>query len=292
MPEVLLEDFETVFTAYEEDPSGFPPVDTLKREWHLFATSPNADHALLLDHILGNGFHSKVFQVDTPTGHLKVKEWEGFRAELKHKLRFLPDSGPNLDQLEELLEHLEVELEPRPYFRARIQANVPYNLTEMGLPPMDLCGNGRANPAGIPFLYIASDAATALAEVRPHPGDMVSVGKFILSKKKAVVDLRDPRGCISPFGKDENVLRALRQDLVFLQKLSDDLAKPYQPRMAHLEYLPTQYLCEFIKKVGYSGVVYRSAVGDGTNYVLYNEDDFVCDSVSSLSVTAVKVSTS
>jgi hypothetical protein len=288
---VLLEDFETVFTAYEEDALGVRPVDMLKREWHLFSTSPHADHALLLNNILGDGFHSKTFQVDTSAGHLKVKEWEDFRAELKHRLRFLPESGPKLDQLEELLEHLEVELEPGPYFRARIQANSPFGADEMGMPPVDQCGNGRANPAGIPFLYIASDAATALAEVRPHPGDVVSVGQFILSRKKAVVDLRDPRGSISPFGKDENVLRALRQDLVFLQKLSDDLAKPYQPRMAHLEYLPTQYLCEFIKKAEYSGVVYRSAVGDGTNYVLFNEDDFVCNSVSSLSVMAIKVTT-
>ena len=144
---------------------------------------------------------------------------------------------------------------------------------------------------GVPFLYIASDPETALAEVRPHPGDMVSMGSFLLSKKKAVIDLRDPRGSISPFGKDENVLRGLRQDLVFLQKLSDDLSKPYQPRMAHLEYLPTQYLCEFIKKVRYSGVVYRSAVGNGTNYVLFGDEDFICDSVSTLEVTAVKVTT-
>ena len=147
-PSALTEDFETVFTAYEEEPRAVSPALMLKNEWHLFSTSPHADHDLLLDHILGDGFHAKTFQVDAPAGQLKVQEWEDFRVELKHKLRFLPDSGPNLDQLEELLEHLEIELEPRNYFRARIQTNIPYRLDEMGMPPVDLCGNGRANPGG------------------------------------------------------------------------------------------------------------------------------------------------
>ena len=119
-PADLLEDFETVFTAYEEDPLGVPPVMMLKNEWHLFSSSEHADHDLLIDHILGDAFHTKAFKVDTPAGYLKVKEWEDFRVELKHKLRFLPDCGPNLDRLEELLEHLEVELEPRDYYRCRV----------------------------------------------------------------------------------------------------------------------------------------------------------------------------
>jgi hypothetical protein len=290
-PPILFEVFETVFAAYQDDVAGSTPVDILKKEWHLFSSSPDEDHGLLLDHIMGAGFQLKTYKVDNSLGHLKVKEWEDFRSELKHRLRFFPDCGPNLDHLEELFEYLEVKLEPQSYYRARIQVTCPYSITEMGMPPDDICGNGRANPAGISFLYIASDAATALAEVRPHPGDTVSVGQFTLSSEKVVIDLRDPRGSITPFGKDEDMLRALRQDLVFLQKLSDDLAKPYQPRMAHLEYLPTQYLCEFIKKIGYSGVVYRSAVGEGINYVVFTNDDFVCTAISSIPVVAVKVIT-
>lgn len=276
-------------TAYEEGPSGVSIIEVLKEEWHLFSSFPQVDQSPLLDMIMGEGFRKKAYVVESPIGQQQVKDWEDFRSELKHRHRFFPESGPNLDHLEDLLAYLEVKLLPGSYFRARIQADGQYHLDEMGMPPADTCGNGRANPSGIPYFYIASDEATALAEVRPHPGDVVSVGRFTLDREEAVVDLRDPRGCISPFGKDEDTLRALRQDLVFLQKLSDDLAKPYQPRMAHLEYLPTQYLCEYIRKAEYAGVVYRSAVGDGTNYVLFDEEAFHCDAVTSVTIAAIKV---
>lgn len=288
-PTTLFEDFETVVTAYKEEPSGVPLITMIKEEWHLFSSFPKVDQSPLLNMIMGEGFCQKSYYVDDSLGQQRVKEWEDFRSELKQQYRFFPNSGPNLTYLDDLLTLLEVELIPGSYFRARIQANGPFGLDSMGMPPADTCGNGRANPFGIPYFYIASDKATALAEVRPHPGDAVSIGRFTLDKEKAVIDLRAPRDRISPFGKDEDTLQALRQDLVFLEKLSDDLAKPYQPKMAHLEYLPTQYLCEFIRKTEYAGVVYRSAVGEGTNYVIFGEEDFHCDTVTSVSIAAVKI---
>jgi len=107
-----------------------------------------------------------------------------------------------------------------------------------------------------------------------------------------MVDLRNPRKTISLFGNEE-VARIIR-DIAFLEKLSDDLSRPFQPRKAHLEYLPTQFLCEFIKKLGYSGVIYRSSVGpmDGTNYAFFEETDFSCSRTESLTVTKVDVSAS
>jgi hypothetical protein len=37
-----------------------------------------------------------------------------------------------------------------------------------------------------------------------------------------------------------------------------------------IDYVPSQYLCEFIKKCGYAGVIYRSSVSDGINLALFN----------------------
>ncbi|WP_366931004.1 RES family NAD+ phosphorylase [Mesorhizobium sp.] len=37
---------------------------------------------------------------------------------------------------------------------------------------------GRANPKGIPCLYMAVDRHTALAECRPWIGSLVSIGAF------------------------------------------------------------------------------------------------------------------
>ena len=35
------------------------------------------------------------------------------------------------------------------------------------------------------------------------------------------------------------------------------------PHGAPIDYVPSQYLCEFIKNCEYHGVVYSSSVGDG-----------------------------
>jgi hypothetical protein len=39
---------------------------------------------------------------------------------------------------------------------------------------------------------------------------------------------------------------------------------------AVIDYTPSQYLCEFIKRCGYDGVIYRSSVSDGMNLALFN----------------------
>lgn len=42
------------------------------------------------------------------------------------------------------------------------------------------------------------------------------------------------------------------------------------PQGAALDYIPSQYLCEFIKHSGFDGVVYRSSVSDGINLALFD----------------------
>jgi hypothetical protein len=52
--------------------------------------------------------------------------------------------------------------------------------------------------------------------------------------------------------------------------LGEELSRPVVPRSAPVEYLPSQYLCEFIKHCGFDGVVYRSSVGPGVNVALFD----------------------
>ncbi|WP_352904976.1 RES family NAD+ phosphorylase [Mesorhizobium sp. M0700] len=47
---------------------------------------------------------------------------------------------------------------------------------------------GRANPKGIPCLYMAVDRHTALAECRPWIGSLVSIGAFKINRDLQVVD--------------------------------------------------------------------------------------------------------
>ena len=53
------------------------------------------------------------------------------------------------------------------------------------------------------------------------------------------------------------------------------LSKPVLPREADLEYLPSQYLCEFVKHVGFQGITFKSSLSNGDNYALFNDDGLV-----------------
>jgi hypothetical protein len=47
---------------------------------------------------------------------------------------------------------------------------------------------GRANPKGIPYLYLATHQDTAMAEVRPWVGSLISIGRFALKRDVHVLN--------------------------------------------------------------------------------------------------------
>ena len=71
---------------------------------------------------------------------------------------------------------------------------------------------------------------------------------------------------------DESEISMLRSDVEFLEKLGEELTRPVLPRSAAFEYVPSQYLCEYVKVCGFDGVMYRSSVGDGVNLALFDPD--------------------
>ncbi|HYE46412.1 MAG TPA: RES family NAD+ phosphorylase [Caulobacter sp.] len=52
--------------------------------------------------------------------------------------------------------------------------------------------------------------------------------------------------------------------------MGEELTRPVLPQGAAIDYVPSQYLCELIKKADYDGVLYRSSVGDGVNLALFD----------------------
>jgi hypothetical protein len=131
---------------------------------------------------------------------------------------------------------------------------------------------------------------TAVAEIRPHTGEIACVAEFLLAGPVNAVDLRNPRKLVSPFLLGSaSAIAQLRADIPFLERLGDELTRPVQPQSAAIDYLPSQYLCEFIKKRGYDGVVYRSSVSDGINLALFNLAKATGGSVSQYNVSRVSV---
>jgi hypothetical protein len=95
---------------------------------------------------------------------------------------------------------------------------------------------------------------------------------------------------VSPFELvDADDVARMRSDLPFLERLGDELTRPVLPQAAAIDYTPSQYLCEFIKKRKYHGVLYRSSVNDGINLALFDAASAAPGDVAPYRVTRVSI---
>ena len=74
-----------------------------------------------------------------------------------------------------------------------------------------------------------------------------------------------------------------------MNRLGSELTTPVLPTSAAIDYIPSQYLCEFIKKSGFDGVVYDSAVTDGINVALFDTEAATVGQVEEFGVISVDV---
>ncbi len=294
----LREQFELLISVYKPDSTGKTLVEWLKEDWALFGHERmDLAHAKdLLSDILDDGaIVRELFTASSASKSEALEHWQHLRTELMHTNRFFPTTDINLRRLERLLPFLLLDEEeiPKIWYRARIQqSDAAFPLDQMGCPPKHLASHGRANPAGIPYLYLASEKATAIAEVRPHTGDKVTIARFMVPIGLKLVDLRHPRKTVSPFIlPDENEVATLRGDIEFLERLGQELTRPVLQKSAAFDYIPSQYLCEFAKKCGFDGVMYNSAVEGGVNVALFEPGKAKISDASTHCVTRVVVET-
>jgi len=162
----------------------------------------------------------------------------------------------------------------------------PAEFKAMGPPhPLDSHG-GRLNPPGIPYLYLAQDADTAVAELRPWTGEFVTVGAFETLSDILVYDLT--------VEENEHTLA----NFVYRQ-LAASFSAPAH-RSSSRAYAVTQYFAESLKEAGkgeFWGVLYPSAMrAQGRNVALFGgtrrsfEEQVVCRSTELRKVTGVTVS--
>lgn len=273
-PERLNDYFQPLLDLYDPTESnGKSIAQLLKEDWILF-DALNEDKIIeLLESIFDFKFDG-LFISKQNGDEVNILNWQDFKSELKHDNRYFPKKAPSYDHIKGLLQYIILANEdiPEYLYRSRVNIDTPIiDIEKMGKPPEKISTAGRANPIGIPYLYTASNIETAIAEIRPHKGDKITVAKFEVKEPLSLADLRSPRRSVSPFGLDENGLNQIFIDLDYLCHLGDELSKPILPREAHLEYLSSQYLCELIKHCGFDGVVYTSSVGDGDNYAIFSD---------------------
>lgn len=142
----------------------------------------------------------------------------------------------------------------------------PYSGKSLGAPPPVLASAGRMNRHGVAFLYLATDAQTAIAETRPHPGHFCSYGEFAALKDLRIADLSSIR--ITDFADSDRRL----EDYLLLKTIDHLFSIPITPE-GRVGYHFTQLLADGFRQLGFDAVRYKSSVGPGTNYVVFRPDD-------------------
>lgn len=222
--------------------------------------------------------------------------WSSFVSAVRHETRFhfhlapvaastgpqefapgsvLPTIGRLIDALR-LVRRVEAS---RPLYRVRLRAKddtwQPV-AEQLGAPPVDRAPAGRMNPAGIPYLYVALDVATCLAETVSSPPVEAVIATFSATRELTVIDLTELPPLPSVF--DEHC-RGEREGLLFLHSFVEEISQPVtKDGSEHVDYVPSQVVSEYFAQVfepsgqenGIDGLMYPSAVRPGgKNLVLF-----------------------
>nr|MDC2856090.1 RES family NAD+ phosphorylase [Ningiella sp. W23] len=202
--------FNSLIELYKLHEKGESLISLLKKDWLLFDTVPDERVIVLLRGIKYGDENLRLNYIPAAE-QTELFDWVSFKEELKHVNRFFPTTFPQHDALASLISYLsaEVPIEGSKYYRARIQKTSKelFPANEMGAPPKTLASNGRANPFGISYLYVASTENTAVSEVRPHNNEFITIATFKAKEELKLVDLRAPRKTIVPFRYSEASLK-------------------------------------------------------------------------------------
>lgn len=302
------EDFLDIYTPVANLPNDYPKanLDLLKNvlwnKWNIFNTSiltAENIYNLIVD-ICHEKYAKHPDLFDKPVGILelhqgnylnsqsilKVHQWEDFVCDIKNKNRFHTDHI-NRNILEIFLKKSQKTYKKGYiFYRARVCTDeLGFDLSHMGVPPAKDIRAGRANSEGISCLYLADDIKTTLHEVRAGIYDFITVGKFEIKGDIKIVDLTSINQ-ISPFGGLDPTTIAINMD--HLKKISTDIAKPLRRYDSTLDYLPTQYISDFIRSLGYDGIEYKSTMcPNGYNLVLFEGRSAECIAVDNYDVKSI-----
>lgn len=223
------------------------------------------------------------------------REWWSFERALKTEARFFSRSGAThlaaifgeIDALKTTDgSPLVVEAGPeRPLdhlYRARVfqsDENLKKALSRpdmhLGSPPASLASAGRMNARGISVFYGATEASTAVSEVRPPVGSKVAIARFAIMRPLRLLDLtvlekvRDGGSIFDPS------LKGRLERVAFLSTLGQHMTRPVMPDDEALDYLATQAIADFLATDNtpeLDGIIFKSVQSEnGCNVALFHK---------------------
>ncbi|MAY83322.1 MAG: hypothetical protein CMP59_04235 [Flavobacteriales bacterium] len=292
----LLDFFQEFLENFSRSENGVPLKSKIQESWSFFSSLDAASK--ILNSVIGqiNTEIESSNDLVNYNGEItsNYSYWNELKEILKTERRFIPD----IETIKELgwdgFFNTQYELTPDvKLYRARVHHKSgikAYNTLEMMCPPPSLTKGGRANPSGIPFLYLSDNPDTVLYEVRASYLDELSIGEFhLISEKNAIriVDFTEDTPLFQPDQKIETTIKSrLLRDLI-----SRDLSKPMRRYDTEVDYIPTQFICEFIKTfTGASGIRFSSSLHPaGNNVVIFDQDIMECVKVTLKKVSLVSL---
>ncbi|MFK7780489.1 MAG: RES family NAD+ phosphorylase [Candidatus Gracilibacteria bacterium] len=252
----------------------------------IFSSKVNSNKKELLKKILSQDledYNAKltnkvILDESLVTDNTLVNTWEGFINEIKEVNRFHIQNTLNEENLKKFFSRLVSDKQIGEFFfRARKSDIGGYPIEKMGKPPKNKSIHGRANPKGISYLYLANNSDTTFYEVRATLLDNVTIGKFKLNENITLIDLRENSYNDIIQLADSEDLGDFLKIKAFIKRLDSELSEPYNHDDKELDYLPTQYISEFIKSLGYKGIIYNSSLSPkGYNLVIFDGSELEC----------------
>ena len=285
--------FGEVLSLFSPCVDGMNIVSFLQRDWNLFVNE-KVGYAII-DFFLnqwnyGYVITDKVCYVDSIQNIISV--WDDLKYKVKKKSRFFT-SLETFDKLGLIRCNLVIPTKTILY-RARVIPSGKDFLVveEMGCPPIEYATAGRANPLGIPYLYLCQNEETTYYEVRALYLDKLAIGSFETSRDLKIMDFTKQMSLYVANVQSSDLATEVSK-YILLQRISKDLSKPLRRFDSELEYVPTQLICEYCKLNGIDGIQFYSSVHNGgVNVVLFDAQKADCKSVKIVEIKSVRIALS
>ena len=295
--EELLDFFKELFDNFQLKSQGKTLLSLIQENWNLFSSLDNG-HIIINETLLriDSPFTNSEERVDFSDEILEnINYWFTLKEQLKWEKRYFTDIGTLTDDLgwDSFFESKSVVKDEDIFFRARLHHNAEesiYPPEKMSCPLPNFATAGRANPIGIPYLYLSDNEETILYEIRASYLDEVTIATFTKNHEIGTEILISDFTEIPTLYHPNSVNKRIKSTLL-KQLISRDLSKPMRRYDSELDYIPTQFICEFIRTfTNVQGIKFRSSLHNvGNNLVIFNEKIMKCISGKKVQIAKVNI---
>ena len=290
--DIFADFFKELLHLFQPAREGVDIVGLLQKDWDIFVDDEVGKriigHFLSLDNY-GYDLNEKVGYVDAIKSDIST--WDDIKREVREEKRFFANlsyfDGNNMIEANTTIPQGTI------LYRTRVIPSERTYLTknDMGCPPRGKATAGRANPLGIPYLYLCKNEETTYYEVRALYLDNLAIGSFKTTRDLNILDFTSALSLYYAYNNSTISLSEVIAKQKILQLISSDLSKPLRRYDSELEYVPTQLICEYCKINGIDGICFNSSLHNGgVNVVLFDSSSAECIKVKSREIREVHIS--